>query len=53
MTSAEQIAQLTHQNQAIVAENAILSARCEEYAKAHEYLQEQILDLRRRMFGTK
>ena len=52
MTSAKQ-AQLIHENQALKSEVAVLAARCEEHAKAYEYLYEQMLELRRRMFGQK
>lgn len=44
---------LIQQNQQLSAEVALLTARCEQYAQAYEYLQEQILNLRRQMFGSK
>lgn len=35
------------------ADNTLLNARCKQYAEAYEYLQEQILELRRQRFGKK
>lgn len=35
------------------AENALLTARCEQYAQAYEYLQEQLIQLRRQIFGKR
>lgn len=33
------------------AEVALLTARCEQYSQAYEYLQEQLLQLKRKVFG--
>lgn len=44
---------LIEQNQQLSAEVTLLTARCEQYHQAYEYLQEQILNLRRQMFGKK
>jgi hypothetical protein len=30
--------------------DALLNARCKQYAEAYEYLKEQMLDLKRQMF---
>lgn len=46
MVSLERFTQLE-------AENALLSARCEQYAQAYEYLQEQLIALRRQIFGKR
>jgi transposase len=53
MTSTEQILQLTQKNETLGAEVALLQARCEQYAQAYEYLKDQMLDLRRQLFGKK
>ena len=54
------IAELASENQALKAEvllfqteSALFKARCEQYALAYEYLQEQILEMRRQMFGKR
>jgi len=44
---------LMAQNQSLSAEISLLNARCEQYAEAYAYLQEQILNLRRQMFGKR
>ena len=67
MNYTEQIANLTQQNAKLNADilvlnsnnlvlNAdvlLLTARCEQYANAYEYLQEQFLNLKRQIFGSR
>lgn len=53
MNLAASIAQLTDQNQALKAENVLLNARCKQYAEAYEYLKEQMLEMRRQIFGKR
>ena len=47
------LAQLKQQTHTLVADNALLSARCKQYAEAYDYLKEQMLELRRQMFGKR
>jgi len=47
------IAQLMDQNQSLVAENALLNARCKQYDEAYEYLKEQMLEMKRQIFGKR
>lgn len=35
------------------AKNALFKARCEQYAQAYEYLKEQIIAMRRQLFGKR
>ncbi len=35
------------------AENALLNARCKQYAEAYEYLKEQMLEMKRHIFGKR
>ena len=53
MNHQEQIAIILDQLEALKAENAMYKARCEQYAEAYDYLQEQIRELRRQRFGKK
>lgn len=53
MNYTEEISKLTQQNQKLIAEVGLLTARCDQYSHAYTYLQEQILNLRRQMFGKK
>lgn len=53
MIYASQIAQLTAENQALAAEVSLLNARCVQYAQAYEFLQEQICEMRRQLFGKR
>lgn len=53
MIHGDQIAQLTHENQALKAELGLFQARCEQYAQAYEHLKEQMLELRRQIFGKR
>jgi transposase len=46
-------AQLIEQNQALKAEVTLLDARCKQYAEAYEYLKEQVLEMRRHIFGKR
>lgn len=51
MSYAEQIDQLAQENNQLKAANTLLAARCEQYIQAHEYLQQQLLELKRKIFG--
>jgi transposase len=53
MTYQENLTQLNDKIQALEADNLLLKARCKQYTDAYEYLQEQILELRRQRFGKK
>ena len=53
MTYQENLTQLNNKIQALEADNLLLKARCKQYTEAYEYLQEQILELRRQRFGKK
>lgn len=53
MNYTEEIFNLTQQNHQLIAENALLVSRCDQYNQAYAYLQEQFLNLRRQMFGKK
>lgn len=53
MNHAVNLAQLSSQNQALSAEVALLTARCKQYEEAYEYLKEQMLELRRQIFGKR
>ncbi len=53
MNSSAILTQLEKQNQTLLADNALLNARCKQYAEAYEYLKEQMLDLKRQMFGKR
>lgn len=44
---------LTEQNQALKAEVALLSARCKQYEEAYEFLKEQMLEMKRHIFGKR
>jgi len=48
----EIIAPFVSKVQALTAENALLNARCAQYQEAYDYLQEQMIALRRKIFGT-
>lgn len=53
MDHTADIAQLTDQNQALKAEITLYKARCEQYAQAYEYLKEQMLEMKRHIFGKR
>ena len=53
MNFATIITQQTNQNQALSAEVVLLNARCKQYQEAYEYLQEQILEMKRQIFGKR
>ncbi len=53
MNHSEYTAQLTRKIEALGAELSLYKARCEQYAQAHEFLLEQIRELRRQRFGKK
>ncbi len=40
-------------NLKLKVENALLTARCEQYAQAYEFLQDQIIQMRRQIFGKR
>jgi transposase len=53
MNYEEKLAQLTKENSSLKAEVTLLNARCEQYTQAYEYLQEQLVALRRQIFGKR
>ncbi len=53
MSFATNMASPINEIEALKADNALLNARCKQYAEAYEYLKEQILDLKRQMFGKR
>jgi len=44
---------LNNVNNSLVEENTLLNARCNEYEQAYEYLKEQLLNLKRQIFGKR
>lgn len=53
MTNAANTASQVDEIQALKAENALLNARCKQFAEAYEFLQEQMLEMKRYIFGKK
>ena len=53
MNLAASLSPLTHKIEALQAENILLNARCKQYEEAYEYLKEQMLEMRRQMFGKR
>ena len=53
MIHDDQIAQLKHQNQELKTELLLFQARCKQFEEAYEYLQEQMLEMKRQMFGKR
>ena len=53
MEHTANLAPLTHEIEVLKAENALLNARCKQYEEAYEYLKEQMLEMKRQIFGKR
>lgn len=53
MNLAASLASKNHEIESLKAEVLLLNARCEQYAEAYEYLKEQMLEMKRLMFGKR
>ena len=53
MNHSANIAPQTDEILALKAENVLLNARCKQYEEAYEYLKEQMLEMKRQIFGKR